>query len=65
MAGWGRRNNRESGRRMSRPIGCLLWLILLLVILIVVAVMFGGFQLGTKASGAPRLPAAAPVATGR
>jgi hypothetical protein len=44
---------------MSRPIGCLLWLVLLLVILIVVAVLFGGFQLGTKAQGSPRPPAPA------
>jgi hypothetical protein len=50
----------EKGRRVSRPIGCLLWLIALLIILIVVAVIFGGFQLGTKASGSPR--PAGPVA---
>jgi hypothetical protein len=46
---------------MSKPVGCLLWLILLLVILIVVALIFGGFQLGTKASGLPGPPA--PVLT--
>ena len=40
---------------MSRPVGCLLWLVVLLVILIVAAVLFGGFQTGTKATGAPVL----------
>jgi hypothetical protein len=55
------RSSRESRRRMSKPVGCLLWLILLLVILIVVALIFGGFQLGTKASGLPGPPA--PVLT--
>ena len=59
MAGWGRRSYRENGRRVSRPIGCLLWLVALLVILVVAAVLFGGFQKGTKAIGELRLPAAA------
>jgi hypothetical protein len=36
------------GRRMSRPVGCLIWLIVLLVLLIIAALMFGGFQKGTK-----------------
>jgi hypothetical protein len=62
MAGWGRRSYRESGRRMSRPVGCLLWLVALLVILVVAAVLFGGFQKGTKASGELRPPGAAAVA---
>ena len=35
---------------MSRPVGCLIWLIILLVLLIVAALMFGGFQKGTKVS---------------
>jgi hypothetical protein len=56
------RPQKERRRRVSRPAGCLLWLVVLLVILVVAAVLFGGFQTGTKASGAPReagLPAAA------
>jgi hypothetical protein len=40
---------------MSRPVGCLLWLIILLVLLIVIALMFGGFQKGTKVSARPAL----------
>lgn len=36
---------------MSRPAGCLIWLIVLVVLLIVAAVMFGGFQKGTKYGG--------------
>jgi hypothetical protein len=38
------------GRRMSRPVGCLIWLIVLVVLLIIAALMFGGFQKGTKYS---------------
>jgi hypothetical protein len=59
MAGWGRRSYRENGRRRSRPVGCLLWLVALLVILIVAAVLFGGFQKGAKATGQLRPPGAA------
>jgi hypothetical protein len=39
---------------VSRPVGCLLWLVVLLVILIVAAVLFGGFQTGTKVNGSPK-----------
>jgi len=42
---------------MSGPVGCLVWLFILLVLLIVVALMFGGFQKGTKVSAQPRLNA--------
>ena len=35
---------------MSRPVGCLIWLIVLVVLLIIAALMFGGFQKGTKYS---------------
>jgi hypothetical protein len=39
---------------MSRPVGCLVLIVFLLVLLVVLAVMFGGFQNGTKVSGLPR-----------
>jgi hypothetical protein len=45
------------GRRMSRPVGCLIWLIVLLVLLIIAALMFGGFQKGTKYGSQPELSA--------
>ena len=62
MAGWSGRSPQENRRRMSGPVGCLLWLVLLLVILVVAAVLFGGYQTGTKASSSSQSPAA--VATG-
>ena len=40
---------------MSRPVGCLVWLIVLIIVLIVASLMFGGFQKGTKVNGQPRL----------
>jgi hypothetical protein len=42
-----------SRRRLSRPVGCLLWLVALLVLLLVLSLLFGGFQKGTKV-GAPQ-----------
>lgn len=42
-------------RRMSRRVGCLVWLIVLIIVLIVASLMFGGFQKGTKVSGQSRL----------
>jgi hypothetical protein len=60
MAGWSGRSPQQNRRRVSRPVGCLLWLVVLLVILIVAAVLFGGFQTGTKVTGSPR--SAVPVA---
>jgi hypothetical protein len=62
MAGRSGRPRNDDRRRVSRPFGCLLWLVVLLVILIVAAVLFGGFQTGTKVNGAPQgagLPVAA------
>jgi len=63
MAGWSGRPQKDNGRRVSRPVGCLLWLVVLLVILIAAALLFGGFQTGTKVNGSPegagRVPAAA------
>jgi hypothetical protein len=68
MTGWSGRPQKDNGRRVSGPVGCLLWLLVLLVILIVAAVLFGGFQTGTKVNGAPQgtgLPVAALGATPR
>jgi uncharacterized protein (DUF58 family) len=61
MAGWNWRPHKDNGRRVSRPVGCLLWLVVLLLVLIVAAVLFGGFQTGTKVNGSPeaRPPTAA------
>jgi hypothetical protein len=54
MAGRNSRSFRGAERRrMSRPVGCLVWLMILLVLLIVAALMFGGFQKGTKVSAQP------------
>lgn len=59
MAGSKTRSDRgaERRRRMSRPVGCLVWLVILILVLIVAALMFGGFQKGTKVSGQPMLGA--------
>ena len=58
MLGWlfGSRERRPR----SRLVGCLVWIIALIVLLIVLSLLFGGFQKGTKATGAaPPLPVAA------
>jgi hypothetical protein len=52
------RPSAGQSRRFSRPVGCLLWLIALIVLLIVLASLFGGFQKGTKVSGASAVRAA-------
>jgi cell division septal protein FtsQ len=39
---------RRRWRPRSRARGCLLWLLILIVVLVVLALMFGGFQKGTK-----------------
>jgi hypothetical protein len=39
---------RGPRRQRSRLTGCLLWVVGLIVILIVLALLFGGFQKGTK-----------------
>jgi hypothetical protein len=44
--GW-RRGRTRRGRRA----GCLLWVVILLVVLVVLSLLFGGFQMGTKAGG--------------
>ena len=50
------RRPARSGRRRWRPrrrlTGCLLWILGLIVVLIILSLMFGGFQMGTKAGGA-------------
>jgi heme A synthase len=63
-----RRSRRVRGGRGGRPrrrIGCLgwlLWLVAVLVLLLVLALLFGGWQKGTKAGLAQRAaPAAASV----
>jgi hypothetical protein len=49
---WRRRPEQPGGgRRLSRPLGCVLWLVLLVIVLIVLSVLFGGFRLGTRAEG--------------
>jgi hypothetical protein len=56
MAGRNWRFYRGSERRrMSRPVGCVVWLIVLIVLLIIAALMFGGFEKGTKYTGQPLL----------
>jgi hypothetical protein len=39
-------------RSKSRLAGCLLWVLGLIIVLIILSLLFGGFQKGTKASGA-------------
>jgi hypothetical protein len=55
MFGWlfGSRERRPR----SRLVGCLVWILALIVLLIIASLLFGGFQKGTKATGAgPPLP---------
>ena len=50
---------RRRWRPRSRAGGCLPWLLLLIVVLVVLALMFGGFQKGTKSGSlAPPLTTA-------
>jgi hypothetical protein len=39
-------------RHRNRLTGCLLWLVGIIILLIVLSLLFGGFQMGTKAGGA-------------
>ena len=58
--GFGRRRERFDGRRWTtrpRAFGCLLWVLLLIVIVVVLALLFGGFQKGSKYSGLGAGPA--------
>jgi hypothetical protein len=62
---------RGPRRPRGRLTGCLLWVIGLIVILIVLALLFGGFQKGTKVGADARgaaslaLPRSAPLLTAR
>ncbi len=50
-----RRPARSAGwrwRPRRRLTGCLLWIVGLIVVLIILSLLFGGFQMGTKAGGA-------------
>ena len=50
-----RRPVRSGGwrwRPRRRLTGCLLWIVGLIVVLIILSLMFGGFQMGTRAGGA-------------
>jgi hypothetical protein len=49
MRGWGRRKSEADRRRHGLLVGCLLWLVLLVLTLVVLSIVFGGFQLGTRA----------------
>jgi hypothetical protein len=52
------------GRTRGRRAGCLLWVVILLVVLVVLSLLFGGFQMGTKAGG-DGVPAPRPVTVSR
>ena len=54
---------RRRWRPRSRAGGCLTWILLLIVVLVVLALMFGGFQKGTK-SGSLAPPIATAQLTG-
>jgi hypothetical protein len=64
-SGWGRRADGGGRSRISRSVGCLLWLAIFVVILVALSVLFGGFQLGTKTGGTPPPRPAAVSATAR
>jgi hypothetical protein len=52
---------RRRWRPRSRAGGCLTWILLLIVVLVVLALMFGGFQKGTKSSGQARFGTSYPA----
>jgi hypothetical protein len=58
MAGRPRRWRRSNGPRRSRrrATGCLLWVVGVIIVLVILSLLFGGFQMGTKADG-PSVPA--------
>jgi hypothetical protein len=45
---------RRRWRPRSRARGCLTLILVVVAVLVVLALMFGGFQKGTKSSGPPR-----------
>ena len=55
---WGRSLRTAGGRGRARgPAGCLLLVVILVIILLILSILFGGFQLGTKAAPTPHPPA--------
>jgi hypothetical protein len=54
---------RRRWRPRSRAGGCLIWILVVIVVLVVLALMFGGFQKGTK-SGSLAPPATSAQLTG-
>lgn len=56
--GRGHRRYRERRRLMPTPLGCAVWIIALLALVLILSVLFGGFQLGTKAGSLGRVRAA-------
>ena len=52
---WDQGPRRRWRPQRSRARGCLMWLILIILILVVVALLFGGFQKGTKSGSLSRL----------
>ena len=56
---------RQRWGRRRRLTGCLLWIVALIVVLIILSLMFGGFQMGTKAgAGVPAPPRFGAVVVG-
>jgi len=49
--GRGRRRSRDRRRLLPAPLGCVIWIVALLALLVIMSVLFGGFQVGTKAGG--------------
>jgi hypothetical protein len=63
---YGARGGRRRRWPRSRAAGCLLWIVLLVVLLIVLAVLFGGFQKGTRVNGmGPGMRTGSSMAAGR
>jgi hypothetical protein len=55
-----RSRNRATWRPRNRATGCLLLVVGLIIVLVILSLLFGGFQMGTKADG-PGIPAPATV----
>ena len=48
-----RRFRPDRRRRMSRPAGCLLVVLVLAVVLLLLSLLFGGYQTGTRSDQPP------------